>query len=159
MVVTGYQGPTLAQDVRADAVRAKLSTSIKPLGKLILQKRIEELAECNGQNGRPAWTSWGPFIFDITNFPTSSAEEKEALAEGCGGPLPQILIRTEDETKQLLERLNPYTCAYLYVPQPARNMRYFTQDMLRWYDNPSCGIYIALGGGVYDISGTMRAVN
>ncbi|KAI1463831.1 uncharacterized protein F4812DRAFT_445583 [Daldinia caldariorum] len=152
MVVTGPQGPMLTQDLRANVVRVKLNTSIEPIGKLILPRRIEELAECNGQNGRPAWTSWGSLIFDVTNFPARSSEEREALSESYGGSLSQNLIRTEDETKHLLERLNPYSCAFLHIPRPTRHMRYFTQNTLRWYDNPSYGIYMALGGGVYDIS-------
>ncbi|KAI1800791.1 hypothetical protein F4811DRAFT_494152 [Daldinia bambusicola] len=155
MVVTGPQGPILTQDLRANAVRVKLNTSIEPIGKLILPRRIEELAECNGQNGRSAWTSWGSLIFDVTSFPARSSEEREALSESYGGPLSQSLIRTEEETKHLLERLNPYTCAFLHTPRPAQHMRHFTQRMLRWYDNPSYGIYIALGGAVYDISGQL----
>ncbi|KAI1646649.1 uncharacterized protein F4817DRAFT_339853, partial [Daldinia loculata] len=156
MIVIGPQGPELNQDARSDVVRAKFNTSIQPIGKLMLRRRIEEVAECDGQNGRRTWTSWGPLIFDITNFPARSIEEQEALTESSGGPLSKDLTRSEHETNQLLERLTPYTCAYLHVEQPVRNMRYFTPEMLRWYDNPSHGVYIALENAVYDISDYLR---
>ncbi|KAI0134869.1 hypothetical protein F4814DRAFT_399191 [Daldinia grandis] len=156
MVVIGPHGPELNQDARAEVFRAKLHTSIHPIGKLMLRRRIEEVAECDGRNGRPAWTSWGPLIFDITHFPARSVEEQEALTESSGGPLSKDLARSEHEISQLLQRLTPYTCAYLHVAQPVRNMRHFTLEMLRWYDNPSHGVYIALGNAVYDISDYLR---
>ncbi|KAI1775814.1 hypothetical protein F4818DRAFT_415015 [Hypoxylon cercidicola] len=156
VIVTGPQGPTLARgDQRAELIRTRLN-AIKPIGKLILLRRAEEVAECNGQNGQPAWVSLGPDIYDITNFPLQPSDEHLGLAQSAGGPVPRAVMESNTGVDQLLRRLDPYRCAYLDEPQPARIMQYFTPRQLRWYDNPDLGIYIAVNNVVFDITTYLR---
>ncbi|XXG95176.1 hypothetical protein Hte_001436 [Hypoxylon texense] len=152
VVITGPQGPTLRRgDQRAEVIRTRLN-AIKPIGKLILLRRAEEVAECNGRNGQPAWVSVGPQIYDISNFPLQTSDIALGLPQSSGGPVPTAIVESDTRADELLRRLNPYLCAYLDVPQTARNMQYFTPRKLRWHDNPDIGIYIAVNNVVYDIT-------
>ncbi|KAI1370119.1 hypothetical protein F4677DRAFT_451708 [Hypoxylon crocopeplum] len=155
IVISGPQGPTLrADDRRADYIRGMFGVALRPIGKLIIHKRIEEIAERNGQDGQPAWTTWGPHVYDITeDFPPQSPEEREALLQSAGGPLFETLKRPSAPATGLRDRLRPYLCAYLDLPIATRQtMRHFTPRTLRWYDNPDIGVYIALDNIVFDIS-------
>ncbi|KAI8957311.1 hypothetical protein F5Y11DRAFT_340083 [Daldinia sp. FL1419] len=152
IITLGPEGPTLNRDERANIIREGLRTRIKRIGKLATRRLVEEIAEYNGQNGQPAWTMFGLLVFDITNFPARSPHEADELRKSAGQRLSIELTRTDSEMKDILERLDPYVCAYVRPPPLPRNLRVFTPTMLRWYDNPSLGVYIALKGAVYDIS-------
>ncbi|KAI0173207.1 hypothetical protein GGR52DRAFT_542267 [Hypoxylon sp. FL1284] len=156
VVATGPQGPTLIRgDPRAEAIRARLSDR-RPIGKLILLKRAEELAESNGRNGQPSWISLGPQIYDITKFPFRPADIHFGLPQSAGGPMPSAILENRTRADDLVRRLNPYLCGYLDMPQPARHMQHFTPRRLRWFDNPDLGIYIAVNNVVYDITSYLR---
>ncbi|KAI2464278.1 hypothetical protein F4781DRAFT_413626 [Annulohypoxylon bovei var. microspora] len=153
IVVVGPRGPTLIHgNGRAETIRGMFKVSIQPIGKLVQLRRIEEIAECNGQDGRPTWILWGPHVYDITNLSPQSPEEQMLLDHGAGGPIFNCLTRVNDRSSQLRTRLEPYKSGYLDTLLPNHIMRHFTPRMLRWYDSPGLGIYIALGGIVYDIS-------
>ncbi|KAI1759627.1 hypothetical protein GGR53DRAFT_513002 [Hypoxylon sp. FL1150] len=156
IVITGPQGPTLAHgDRRAEVIRARLS-GIKPIGKLILMKRAEEVAECNGRNGQSACVSVGRQIYDITNFPFQLTDYRLGLPQSAGGPVPTAILKSQTRSSELLNRLDTYLCAYLEVPQPAQHMQYYTPRKLRWHDNPDLGIYIAVNNVVFDITTYIR---
>ncbi|KAI1077892.1 hypothetical protein F5B20DRAFT_549671 [Whalleya microplaca] len=159
IVKLGSWGPYLvSSDDRADLIRNQFKNSIQPVGKLMLGKRPEEISECNGQvNGMPAWIVSGTQVYDITNFPFQSAEERAELMQYAGGPLPDPLSTSDPRQADLLNRLGPYACAYVAHAnnEGISTPTHFTLQMLRWHDNPDLGCYIAIAGIVYDITSYM----
>ncbi|KAI1383746.1 uncharacterized protein F4822DRAFT_49224 [Hypoxylon trugodes] len=156
-VEIGPYGPTLRDGAAAaGVVRSHLQlNNIQPIGKLILLRRAEEVAECNGKDGRLSWTTWGTRIYNITNFTPESPNERKALRESAGRPLSGPLQRMSNMSR-LLARLEPFTVARLETPPPqGRTMRPFTPRILRWYDNPSLGLYMAVDNKVFDVSNYM----
>lgn len=51
----------------AAQIRAEFRKSIQPIGKLLMYKRHEEIAEHNGKNGMPLWISVGTDVYDVTS--------------------------------------------------------------------------------------------
>lgn len=86
------------------------------------------------------------------DFPLQPSDRSLGLLQSAGGPAPNAIMESKTRANELLRRLNPYLCAYLDVPQTARDTQYFTPRKLRWYDNPDLGIYIAVNNVVYDIT-------
>ena len=52
---------------KAEALRVGFGTSLYPIGKLITQRRSEEIAEFDGTNGARSWISIGNEVYDITS--------------------------------------------------------------------------------------------
>lgn len=54
--------------------------------------------------------------------------------------------------------LSNYRCGTIMdlpsVPRPDADLRTFTARCLRWYDNPTLGVYFTVDGFVYDMSST-----
>ncbi|KKY31705.1 putative cytochrome b5-like heme steroid binding domain-containing protein [Diaporthe ampelina] len=87
----------------------ELKESHEPLGKLIRPLRREEIAERDGEFGRPFWIILGQDVFDITAFPFESTAQRIMLRSNPGGnPMHAI---DEDDTvtpEQVFDDLWPY---------------------------------------------------
>ncbi|KAI1101680.1 hypothetical protein F4804DRAFT_291347 [Jackrogersella minutella] len=140
----------------AEGIRSQLKVTIQPLGKLVLLKRTEEILEYNGLNGQPAWIIWKGCIYDVTDFPWKSAEERTQLEPSFGGPVSAESIASQERISDFEGRLMPYLCAHLDPPRSGHTSRIFTPKTLRWFDNPGVGTYIAVGDRVFDISTYLR---
>lgn len=128
------------------------------IGKVALVRRAEEVAECNGKQGRPGWISWGSQVFDVTKFVPKNNTERTELQKSAGGPISRTLKRSTQYSKDLYRRLKPYMCGHLDLPLPPRaELRPFTPRLLRWYDNPGAGCYAAVNKKVYDLTGKLLA--
>ncbi|KAI1340259.1 hypothetical protein F5Y15DRAFT_380074 [Xylariaceae sp. FL0016] len=157
-------GPQLIyNDVRADTVRSLFYSQVAPLGKLIMRRHLQEICEFNGQNGRPAWTYVGPYVFDITSnvyFPFMGTSERDLLRRCAGARLAAPLTAREPQMEDLLHRLRGYICAYIdydvQIPTTYQGERVFTEKTLAWMDNPNLGFCMAIGGVVYDVSGYLN---
>ena len=69
-IVTGSPiGPMLIRsaDSRVQALKTRLRSSFQPIGKLIMQRRSEEVAEFDGKNGARSWITIGFDVYDITS--------------------------------------------------------------------------------------------
>lgn len=80
--------------------------------------------------------------------------EKGQLTENPGGR-PKSLPDDADVYEDLLKRLQPFRCA-LFEGQKAPKKTVlppFTPAMLSWHDNPTSGMYIAVEGIIYNVTG------
>lgn len=169
------QGPMLNGDRKAQVVKSQLNAQqIGKLGKLLPQRCPEEVSECDGRDGAPLWVSIGTDVYDITGtyspysyvtcevliktvaFPFSSDEERSELTSNPGGSIPLLGNPKLRDTKELINRLDPYRCAVIRsrkTPKSIPSPRNYTPTMLGWYDNPRMGFYTAINGIVYDFTG------
>ncbi|KAI1486414.1 hypothetical protein F5X96DRAFT_682046 [Biscogniauxia mediterranea] len=154
IVKTGPLGPQLvSSDARADFIRGHFQKSLQPIGKLLLKRRPEEVADFNGSNGSPRWVTAGSYAFDLADFKFSSQQEEELLNKSAGGPIQMTLSAKNPAAKDLMDRLKPHLCAIVESDRPDThfNAQQFTPRMLRWHDNPELRCYMAIGGMVYDM--------
>ncbi|KAI1861767.1 uncharacterized protein JN550_010707 [Neoarthrinium moseri] len=156
LVSCGKQGYRLYDSGIARELRASIKTR-KPRGKLLQWIRPEEVAEFNGANEMPTFVSFGGDVFDITDFQYASMKEKELLHMRPGGVITFGRDYGQDAIVELLLRLKPYRCGLLMPRDPAprkyQDLKLLTPNTLRLHDNPSDGIYTAIDGVVYDLSG------
>lgn len=68
LLEVGDDGPALRADgdPRADAIRAQLGSKVISHGKLIMRRRLEEIAEYDGTNGMPTWVRIGTGVYDLS---------------------------------------------------------------------------------------------
>jgi hypothetical protein len=69
LLTVGPHGPMLRSDGNEHAaeIRAELGKSIRPIGKLLLYQRYQEIAEYNGKNSMPLWIPVGTDVYDVTS--------------------------------------------------------------------------------------------
>ncbi|KAH8681754.1 hypothetical protein BX600DRAFT_491920 [Xylariales sp. PMI_506] len=157
MLTIGPSGPMLRvkQCRNAAQIRAQFRKSILPIGKVLMERKIHEIAEYNGTNGMPTWITIGPEVFDLTGFHAIDAQEWQSLTQNPGGTPEALPPLTSSLYNELITRLRPYRCALVAssTRKATRHVLYpFTHDMLKWHDNPSAGCYTAIDNIVYDIS-------
>lgn len=90
----------------------------------------------------------------ITDFAPASTAEHSLLHRSPGG---QLLGTTEELSPDLVRRLRPHQCAMI-MPEDGRprshdELSIFTLSKLRWHDNPTSGVYVAINDFVYDLTG------
>ncbi|KAK9771750.1 hypothetical protein SCAR479_11538 [Seiridium cardinale] len=137
---------------QASVIRARLGDEIAPIGKLLMSKRREEIAEYDGKDGMPFWLRIGNDAYDLTNF---AASKKDLETLRCLAQ-PSKYRETMDPTSnaQMLKKLRAYRCAFVQQ-RPVKwlsTLRPYTLGMLRQHDSPTFGCYTAIGGYVYDLT-------
>ncbi|OTB03831.1 hypothetical protein M426DRAFT_170010 [Hypoxylon sp. CI-4A] len=156
-VSCGAKGPMLvSESERAQVIRDMFregSKDARPIGKLVDLIRKEEVAENNGQNGKPSWITIGHRIFDVTEFPFQGPEEQIPLENCIGGPISTTL-HPRLINGDLFSRLSTYMCGHLDLSsEMLPTSEPYTWPTLRWHDNPNMGVHIAINHQVYDITG------
>ncbi|KAI1851506.1 hypothetical protein JX265_012412 [Neoarthrinium moseri] len=152
LLEVGPLGPMLRTDgdEHANKIRCEFGKSIFPLGKLVVHRRPEDIAEYDGTNGMPVWIRIGANVYDLTDFklPRKDQAVMDALKKNPGGHPPNI-----PKYPDLWEKLRQHRCALVmeYHRQPQDVLHPFTEKMLRYHDNPTYGCYTAIDGYVYDI--------
>lgn len=174
LVTVGPLGPSLLMHGHPHAVeiRGEFHHSLRPIGKLLVRKKLEVIAEHNGQHDMPLWIIIGSDVYDITGesylpiqdagpdvvaeFPFGSHEEECQLRSNPGG-VPTTLPVSGDAQANLLERLLPFKCALVGGARGSKKaaLEPYTPGMLRWHDNPTAGMYTAVNGIVYDVTGKL----
>ncbi|KAK8119752.1 uncharacterized protein PG998_004378 [Apiospora kogelbergensis] len=148
-------GPKLREDGHpgADQIRSKLIQICPKMGKLLVPRTADEISEYDGQEGMPLWIVIGTTVYDITKFTYSTQREKTQLTENPGGR-PKTLPDDPEVYDDLLLRLFPFRCALFRGQKapPKTALSLFTPSMLRWHDNPTAGMYIAVDGIVYNVA-------
>ena len=94
-------------------------------------------------------------LTESIDFPFDTAKERQLLTSASGGPVDISPSQAIPELPELLERLKPFRCAQLSHSRQGSGRpktQLFTRSTLRWHDNPIDGMYIAIGGDVYDIT-------
>ncbi|KAK8105058.1 cytochrome b5 [Apiospora kogelbergensis] len=75
-----------------------------------------------------------------------------------GGPIDETL---PGYYPAMVAVLSNYRCGTIMdlpsVPRPDADLRTFTARCLRWYDNPTLGVYFAVDGFVYDMSNYLKS--
>ncbi|KAG6356324.1 hypothetical protein INS49_015712 [Diaporthe citri] len=139
----------------------ELKESHEPIGKLIRPMRSEEIAERDGEHGRPFWIILGQDVFDITGleaFPFESTAQRIMLRSNPGGnPMHAI---DEDDTvtpEQVVDYLWPYRCATLAEPRPAEGPGassgcLYTSKEVAWHTYRETGMYTIIRDNVYDMT-------
>ncbi|ORY54357.1 uncharacterized protein BCR38DRAFT_509211, partial [Pseudomassariella vexata] len=147
-MIIGPNGPLLRTDghEHAETIRREFGNTIHPIGKLLMRRKRQEIAEYNGENGMRRWITIGIDIYDVTTFTFGSREERERLLNTPGSIVK--LPEADDVRKDLLSRLFPYKCAFTEgFKGCVRNYTLpMTLRMLSWHDNPSSGLYMAIDG-------------
>ncbi|KAI0127640.1 hypothetical protein BJ170DRAFT_381277 [Xylariales sp. AK1849] len=159
VVICGTNGRQLIASDRsklAEAIRTSMKTTVTPKGKLLKWIRSSEVAECDGRNGMPLYVTLRGHIFDVTDFPGTS-KQRAVLEANPGGRLVFGERANADTISELVRSLLPYRCGLL-MPVDAtsssqESLSPYTTSMLRKHDNPSNGIYMAVHGFVYDMTG------
>ncbi|KAK7926597.1 cytochrome b5 [Apiospora marii] len=148
-------GPMLRNDGHpaADDIRGKLGQVCKKVGKLLIPRTAEQIAEYDGEEGMPMWIVIGTTVYDITTFTFGTQMEKGQLTENPGGR-PKRLPDDPDVYEDLLKRLQPFRCALFEGIKALRKtvLPPFTPAMLGWHDNPTSGMYISVDGIIYNVS-------
>ncbi|KAH8196915.1 hypothetical protein TruAng_008940 [Truncatella angustata] len=142
-------GSRVSQD--AEAIRAALGSYIHPLGKLLMPRRQEEIAEYDGEDGMPFWVTIGDTVYNLTNF-DASKRDLDTLRH-LAQPSKYKANMDLTNNARMMEKLNPYRCAFVQK-RPVKflpTLRTFTKDSLRQSDNPLCGCYTSIGGYVYNL--------
>ncbi|KAK0724845.1 hypothetical protein B0H67DRAFT_117166 [Lasiosphaeris hirsuta] len=84
------------------------------VGKLLLEKELTEILEHDGEDGRRKWVYVGYDVFDITDFPFVSDEERRVAYSAASKGFVGHIVRHSDD---LFARLTPYRCAKLFEPR------------------------------------------
>ncbi|KAI0008415.1 hypothetical protein F4779DRAFT_451025 [Xylariaceae sp. FL0662B] len=136
-------------------IRKQFGQAIKPIGKQMLEMYPEEVAECQGQNGAPLWVTVGSYIYDLTGFPFVDNEERDKLIRISKNHITLFAMPQDNLTDDLVGRLSTRRCGNIKCPKTGsrRGLHPFTPRSLRWHDNPSMGVYVAIENIVYDITG------
>lgn len=160
--------------------------SHSPVGKLIRPLRDEDVAERDGEHGRPLWITLGQDVFNITGtssvnrytqdflplvtdpspeaFPFESMNQRIMLRSNPGAnPMHAI---DEDDTvtaDQVVEYLWPYRCATLAEPRPvqgpqASSENLYTRKEVAWHTYRETGMYTIIRDNVYDMTGRLSAL-
>ena len=98
--------------------------------------------------------AWGSNV--AAEFSFESHEEEDQLRSNPGG-VPETLPVSGDAHVNLLERLLPFKCALVDGTRGSKKpvLEPYTPSMLRWHDNPTAGMYTAINGIVYDVTGKL----
>jgi hypothetical protein len=90
------------------------------------------------------------------DFPFS-ADEKSFFTKNPGGPI-QLEFDSKRSVYDIFQRLLPYRCGLIMpvddAPPIEESLPTYTLNELQWHDNPTDGIYTAINGFVYDITGS-----
>lgn len=89
------------------------------------------------------------------DFPFAIGEQA-LFTNNPGGPI-ELEISGERSVYDIFQRLLPYRCGLIMpvgrTPPTEDSLRTYTLTELRGHDNPTHGIYVAINGYVYDITG------
>ncbi|KAK8119837.1 cytochrome b5-like Heme/Steroid binding domain-containing protein [Apiospora kogelbergensis] len=141
MTNIGLQPRAVNQD--DDLVTAFYSSSLswRMIGKLAIPQTEAAVRENDGTNGLPLYKTYGKEVYDLTRGP---------IDETLPGYYPAMVAV-----------LSNYRCGTIMdlpsVPRPDADLRTFTARCLRWYDNPTLGVYFAVEGFVYDMSNYLES--
>lgn len=94
---------------------------------------------------------YGHVANTIADFPFTSDDERRILVQRSWGKVTLDANYRID----LINRLEPYKCGKVkrVKLEPLNQLFTYTPRMLRLHDNPRNGIYIAIHGLVYDVTG------
>lgn len=163
----------------------ELMASYSPVGKLIRPIRDEDVAERDGEHGRPLWITLGQDVFNITGtssvnryahdilplvtdpspeaFPFESMHQRIMLRSNPGAN-PMHAIDEDDSitAEQVVEYLWPYRCATLAGPRPvqgpkASSENLYTRKEVAWHTYRETGMYTIIRDNVYDMTGRLPA--
>ncbi|KAK7996473.1 hypothetical protein PG989_004513 [Apiospora arundinis] len=155
LITLNTLGPKLREDGHpgADQIRGELTKSCPNIGKLLLPRTAEQISEYDGEGGMPLWIILGTTVYDITRFSFGTQREQAQLTQNPGSR-PTSLPDDPDAYDDLLKRLQPFRCALFEGQKAPKKMTLplFTPNMLKWHDNPTAGMYIAIDGIVYNVS-------
>ncbi|KAI1864107.1 uncharacterized protein JN550_009127 [Neoarthrinium moseri] len=126
-------------------------------GKLLQWLRTEEVAEHDGKHGLPLYVTYKSQVFDVTDFVADTQEQNDLVRKNPGGELQFSEHDDGSSRAALIKLLRPCRCG-IVMPRKGRQVSLnaldvFTPSRLRHHDNPSDGMYTAIHGYVYDLTG------
>ncbi|KAK3319857.1 hypothetical protein B0T19DRAFT_273521 [Cercophora scortea] len=123
-------------------------------GKLLIPRRLPDILEHDGREGRPLWITIGTKVYDITNFPFENEEEKKALLDAPPGAAALDAFYEDVNTNSLSRRLQAYQCATVRQPmiRHKRKLDVFTMRFLGRYISPGVGLWTVIDANVYDLT-------
>ncbi|KAH9888157.1 hypothetical protein F4778DRAFT_408680 [Xylariomycetidae sp. FL2044] len=141
-------------DIEADKIRREFGKSNRRIGKQTLEFYPEEIAENNGQDSKPLWVVLRGWVYDISKFPFSDAPERELLLRAVRGEFTTQPPSNEDDLPEdLMRRLSYHRCGLVKFKKGRRAfLQPMTLSSLRWHDNPSARVLIAIDQTIYDIT-------
>ncbi|KAK3386855.1 hypothetical protein B0H63DRAFT_141549 [Podospora didyma] len=128
-------------------------------GKLILPKTYTEVAEMDGQDGRPWWVNIEGDIFDFTTLSDAEWQTFQGHLEPTTGGWCWNPKNLPD--RDFLVSLAGYRCATVQQIHPQKRKegprddmdRYvFTLEDVYWMKNPQDGMWFVVDDDVYDLS-------
>ncbi|KAI2631839.1 hypothetical protein GGR54DRAFT_1943 [Hypoxylon sp. NC1633] len=149
-VLTASRCPTLAADNElAQQIRQEFGKTIMPIGQQWIERLPEEVAEHKSIEDSPLWVTFGTAIFDLSDFPFESEEERETVMKIHSDPL-----EPPEFSDDFADRITPYRCGTVKFPSddPPPKPTPYTRLMIQWRDNPFLGIYVIVNDLVWDIA-------
>ncbi|CAJ2511737.1 Uu.00g073620.m01.CDS01 [Anthostomella pinea] len=143
---------------QANAIRAKLGKEISRIGKQMMElhpAEFEEYTDGQGRSSGKTWVAFGTYIYDITEFPFTSQDEKQRVLQASRDEMPDPSSPADQFDDELLDNLSLFKCGSLKSSKSSVRPQLYpmTEKMLRWHDNPGTGVYVAIQDVIYDITG------
>ncbi|KAK7926666.1 cytochrome b5-like heme/steroid binding domain-containing protein [Apiospora marii] len=125
----------------------------KIVGKLVVPRFEAAVRENDGTDGLPLYKTHGKDVYDLTNF-ACPPHWKPVLLDNPGGPIDETL---PDFYPAMVSVIAKHRCGQIMdpptAPRPEADLVPFSSGTLRWHDNPNLGVYFAIDGYVYNMTG------
>ncbi|KAI4603528.1 hypothetical protein KJ359_003342 [Pestalotiopsis sp. 9143b] len=127
------------------------------VGKLFTEYRMADISAYDGRDDTPAWVVCGDCVFDITEYQPKDEQHFEWLHRSAGSVLATDTEEEKGYLRDVLEGLLKCQIGVLVSesevqPGPGSTHMVFTEATLRGYDNPTDGVYTAIGEYVYKLT-------
>ncbi|OHF02929.1 cytochrome b5-like Heme/Steroid binding domain-containing protein [Colletotrichum orchidophilum] len=131
------------------------------IGRVVRVIRDDDIAECDGKDGRPLWIRLHNSVFDVTYLKSVSEPRLRGLLASSPAGNPSLRLLEDGYTLAEVKRsLAPWRVGIVAKTPGAiadkHSVRTFTAQSLRKHEFRETGMYISIDNKVYNISGEFK---